>query len=301
MDRGFTVEGLTVTYMPRGLGDANADTVQQRARFFGYKQRYLGYCRAWLENDVRDAFISYVEHEENMRKSLIAHAESGRPLREWKRAFFLTQALRPTRQQVVSVAYARGQHADQWVAPSRPHELPELIDVNNGIVDRFIKTLELEDDTGNPNRTEAQKHKVAHGVTLRRAYEELLEELRLADPDDSRQHTALLLQIAAWLEEHPTATCSVFVMRPGIQSHRTRQRDDSLANFFQGASPATGPSQGSVYPGDRAVRDANDLTIQVHTFELRPDPQGEDKTTYPRVRIVAAYVTSDIGKSWLVQ
>lgn len=37
MDRGFTVEGLTVTYMPRDMGVGNADTVQQRARFFGYK------------------------------------------------------------------------------------------------------------------------------------------------------------------------------------------------------------------------------------------------------------------------
>ena len=39
-DRGFTVEGLTVTYMPRGLGVGHADTVQQRARFFGYKRAY---------------------------------------------------------------------------------------------------------------------------------------------------------------------------------------------------------------------------------------------------------------------
>ena len=50
MDRGFTVEGLTVTYMPRGLGEANADTVQQRARFFGYKKRYLGYCQSGSRN-----------------------------------------------------------------------------------------------------------------------------------------------------------------------------------------------------------------------------------------------------------
>ena len=34
MDRGFTVEGITVTYMPRGAGLGNADTIQQRARFF---------------------------------------------------------------------------------------------------------------------------------------------------------------------------------------------------------------------------------------------------------------------------
>lgn len=44
MDRGFTVEGLTVTYMPRNKGVGNADTIQQRARFFGYKKDYIGFC-----------------------------------------------------------------------------------------------------------------------------------------------------------------------------------------------------------------------------------------------------------------
>jgi hypothetical protein len=53
MDRGYTVEGLTVTYMPRGIGTGNADTIQQRARFLGYKQRYLGYCRVYLEQIMK--------------------------------------------------------------------------------------------------------------------------------------------------------------------------------------------------------------------------------------------------------
>ncbi len=35
LDRGFTVEGLTTTYMPRKIGAGQVDTVQQRARFFG--------------------------------------------------------------------------------------------------------------------------------------------------------------------------------------------------------------------------------------------------------------------------
>ena len=45
LDRGFTINGLTVTYMPRGPGVGNADTIQQRARFLGYKRRYIGFCR----------------------------------------------------------------------------------------------------------------------------------------------------------------------------------------------------------------------------------------------------------------
>ena len=82
MDRGFTVEGLTVTYMPRGIGVGNADTVQQRARFFGYKRSYLGYCRLYLEQRTLSAFQSYVEHEEDIRRQLEAIQQANRPLNE---------------------------------------------------------------------------------------------------------------------------------------------------------------------------------------------------------------------------
>ena len=44
MDRGFTVEGLTVTYMPRGPGIGNADTSAAAWPFFSaISQRYLGF------------------------------------------------------------------------------------------------------------------------------------------------------------------------------------------------------------------------------------------------------------------
>lgn len=302
MDRGFTVEGLSVTYMPRGLGDGNADTVQQRARFFGYKARYLGYCRVWLEQDVRDAFEGYVEHEEHMRKRLMDHSASGRPLRDWKRAFFLDQALQPTRRQVLSVAYARGNHGERWVDPSRPHELQETIDHNNGLIDRFVAGLRLADDEGDPRRTIYQSHRVAHGVPLRNVYEQLLEELRLPGPNDSLQHTALLLQISAWLEKHPNSTCSIFVMSPAApKRRRTRTVNDDLENFYQGANPSTGPDQGAIYPGDREIAHASDLTIQIHTFELHPHRDSEDQTVYPRVSLVAAHVPGEIGQDWLVQ
>ncbi|MEL7005220.1 MAG: Z1 domain-containing protein, partial [Bacteroidota bacterium] len=63
LDRGFTVEGLTVTYMPRPLGVGNADTVQQRARWFGYKAGYLGYCRVFLSDRAIQTYQEYVNHE----------------------------------------------------------------------------------------------------------------------------------------------------------------------------------------------------------------------------------------------
>ena len=97
MDRGFTVEGLSVTYMPRSLGVGNADSIQQRARFFGYKRPYLGFCRIWVEQRARRAYELYVDHEADMHARLIEHRNLGRPLSEWRRAFFLSPGLNPTR------------------------------------------------------------------------------------------------------------------------------------------------------------------------------------------------------------
>ena len=85
MDRVFTVEGLTVTYMPRGPGVGNADAIQQRARFFGYKRRYLGFCRIYLEQDALTAFEQYVSHEDEMHEQLKTFGATGKPLRDWKR------------------------------------------------------------------------------------------------------------------------------------------------------------------------------------------------------------------------
>ena len=117
MDRGFTIEGLTVTYMPRHSGVGNADTLQQRGRFFGYKRSYLGFCRIYLEQQVLTAFEEYVVHEEEMRRQLKDVRDRGQSLSEWKRAFILSPALRPCRANVIRYDYARGRFSDSWFAP----------------------------------------------------------------------------------------------------------------------------------------------------------------------------------------
>ena len=150
MDRGFTVEGLTVTYMPRGLGTGNADTVQQRARFFGYKRRYLGYCRVYLEQGSLNAFQSYVVHEEDMRSQLQRFQDSGRPLNEWKRAFLLDTALRPCRNSVLEFDYIRGRFSDAWVNARILVATDAVYDANRQTVAEFVQGLDFVDDDGSP-------------------------------------------------------------------------------------------------------------------------------------------------------
>jgi len=91
-------------------------------------------------------------------------------------------------------------------------------------------------------------------------------------------------------------------MRPNAPvSERKREKDDTLGNFYQGANPPRGANQGQLYPGDREIRAASELTIQLHTFRLTPDPEGDDQTTYDRVSLVATHVPQQIGRPWLVQ
>jgi hypothetical protein len=71
LDRGFTVENLLVTYMPRDTaGINNADTIEQRCRFFGYKKDYINLCEVYLPLGLRVDYESYVDHEINLREVL---------------------------------------------------------------------------------------------------------------------------------------------------------------------------------------------------------------------------------------
>jgi hypothetical protein len=71
LNRGYTVENLTTTYLTRtSKNKSNSDTLQQRARFFGYKKDYINYCRVYLPFNVKEDFIEYVRHEESFRNKL---------------------------------------------------------------------------------------------------------------------------------------------------------------------------------------------------------------------------------------
>lgn len=306
MDRGFTVEGLTITYMPRGMGVGNADTVQQRARFFGYKRAYLGFCRVFLEPDVRDAYRSYVEHEEDVRDRLIKHIENGRPLSEWKRAFFLDSIFQPTRQCVLDLNYRRGQFEDgRWFYPRTPHLPASTVEANTAVVNQFLQAVALQPAPGHPLRTEEQKHLVAENVLLAEAYESLLVRLQVPRPVDSQLYTGLMLQVERYLEDYEDAHCTVYRMSPSFTRRRRVEGNNEIQNLFQGAYPVDpivdGDQthvRGSIYPGDRELRSSTNVTIQIHCITLRSKDDVELATNVP---IVAVHLPDELAKYWYVQ
>ena len=295
LDRGFTVEGLTVTYMPRGPGVGNADTIQQRARFLGYKRSYLGYCRVFLDPSVVQLYRSYVRHEEDMRAHLVAHIRSGRPMSEFRRVFLLDRAFRPTRQSVIDIDYTRPTFRSGWCVPHQPHDAD--LAANRGIVDAFLQRYaeRFVTDEGHPERQPHQRHRVACRVPLSAVYDELLTRLEV-NIEDSQNWTLALILIDRYVEENQQGVCTVYQIRPEVATRRL-VRNGRIVNLFQGAYPV---DTRDVYPGDRELRDAP-VTVQLHTVTLRTGREADSPIVAEDVRIAAIWMAPQVLQDLIVQ
>lgn len=298
MDRGFTVEGLTVTYMPRGVGVGNADTVQQRARFFGYKRRYFGYCRVYLEQGTLRAFQNYVEHEEDIRSQLVDFQQHGRPLDEWKRVFLLDGRLRPCRRNVIEFDYLQSRFSNDWVAPRVVLAPERVLEANRRSAAQFIGALRWDDDEGHADRTEAQKHKICDGVSMRQVIDELLANAKVTGTTDSQRNLGMLLQLSKALEDNPDELCTVYRMSPSTGRERGVDQSGEVTNLFQGEAPVhPRERRGEVYPGDRALHHPHNLTVQIHTLDITRDGAVLARS----VPVLAVWVPARLARSWLAQ
>ncbi|HYG64955.1 MAG TPA: Z1 domain-containing protein [Thermoanaerobaculia bacterium] len=253
LGRGYTVKGLTVTYMPRSPGGWTADTIQQRARFFGYHRDYLGYCRVYLHPDVRRIYEAYVTHEQDMRKRLAEHR--GHPLQEWRRLFYMDSRLAPTRRNVLLNPWMRATLDDGWFAPKAPHLSPEDGVHNNRFLGQ-LKGLDFRKHETYP------RHHYAF-VALREFFERVLVPLSYLYEDDALGLCVANCNLKTLLERDENALCKVYLMDGGRVRQRSL-RNGLIPQLFQGRSSA-----GSVsYPGDRAFSDPNLPTLQIHQLSL---------------------------------
>jgi hypothetical protein len=295
VDRGFTVDSLTVTYMGRGIGTGNADSIQQRARFFGYKSKYLGICRVYLEPATLQSFQSYVDHEEIMRAELSALASTGGDVREWKRRFALSPALSPCRASVIALGddYVRGRAG--WVQQRGALLTDDIRAANANAVAALISKCEFVPDTSLPSSGPAQSHEVARQVPMGLIVEMLLE-YQLLDARDSATLTGLLLQCGEIARgKNPIAT--VYRMRPNaVGTSRTVDENGMLLDgFLQGRT-----GDGSTgYRGDQFYRSDETVTVQLHNFRLLE--KGTGKELARDASLLAIYTPNSIAVDWLAQ
>jgi hypothetical protein len=300
MDRGFTVEGLTITYMPRGLGGGNADTMQQRARFFGYKASYLGYCRVFLERDAKQGFEDYVEHEEFMRADMIRIRDDRQPLHTWPRRFVLDPALRLCRDNVLRDGYSRAAAAtDSWFTPQVFMGAADGGQSNQEMINAFVSSHTFSPDVGNANRTETQRHLVSNPLPLRDVVDELFADYRVRDPNEVEKWTTLLAILGNLLEENDNIQAVVYQMSSGNVRSRGLYNTGRVKQLFQGEAPVTPVAlRGSVYPGDKAIFVEGVVTVQLHNLNLTNEALQVVATNVP---FLAVRLPADQARPMAIQ
>lgn len=297
MDRGFTVEGLTVTYMPRNLGVGNADTIQQRARFFGYKRSYAGFCRAWLGSDVAEMFRAYVEHEETMHDMLLEQAASGESLKSWRRRFLLDARLQPTRRAVASMLHRHRAWSDDWFVQNHiplPATEADLVESNREVTEAFLPGLSWSRHEVAPNVPDMQVHLRAD-IPLREALEGLLGSFAVPE-EDASDYLSLMVGLSAAVDRNQDLGCVVFQMSQGTIRRRSLEADTTkIKNLFQGRSRDMKKKES--YPGDRAIRVDDVVTIQIHRVTAVDDSGNEVRSNIP---VLAIWIPESLGFGALV-
>lgn len=279
IDRGFTVEGLSVTYMPRDPGARTADSLQQRARFFGYKRDYLGECRIYLEPLLRDMFEHYVEHETVMIDTLRRISTGELTLKDWRRSFLLDSSMRATRANVIGLAAVSVSPGENWIFDGRPPiagaDTTETAQKLEALLAPYESTLD------------------SHGhLHVAMTVKDLLEITEALPPEfDSRTTpmTGLQLQLAHLIDSNPDEPVEFMRMRAGA-TNPVRSLSGGRVQPFEGRS--------ATYSGDRHQFDPERITVQAHFFSVRKDPLSAPFGS----RLVLAFrLPLPLAESWLIE
>jgi hypothetical protein len=259
LNRGFTVENLAVTYMPRySVSKSTADTIQQRCRFFGYKLNYLKSCRVYLPEDTILEYAEYIEHEEEMRKWL----KENDSLETVEQLLLITPRLNATRKNILSVNTVQTK-LNGW----RKMNAFQIIEENTRFVEHFIANTNFTNDKdyGTPDRN----HRFAK-LPIQEVIK-FLSNFKFSNmPDAARkQATIRYMKYLATKENSPLEHAYIIQMAYAGDARERAFKVDTqrLVNLHSGRST----SGQEVYPGDAKICFEDSICIQMHKVKLKCD------------------------------
>lgn len=268
LDRGFTVEGLTVSYLSRKASD-QIDTLEQRARAFGYRSDLIPYCQIFASQRTLSVLTSIVHTEEEMRASLVDWVDAGRDVSAWSETvgFVLPTGSRPSRKSVLPLLHEFNAGED-WMVLRRPL----LEDVAIGHNAQLVEALRL-----------APLEEYHYGrLTFEGRLAALCEVQSLVrdwavDPVSPSWRHESITDLLARLRTDARALI-LFLGYPGSEFARPRKRqwrhDVGFVNIFQGRDLDSVTA--NRYEGDRAagldIVAKDEVVLQIHHVS-HPDPR----------------------------
>ena len=286
LNRGFTVEKLATTYMPRYTTSiTNADTIEQRCRFFGYKMDYIESCRVYLPKDSKTDYISYVKHEEELR-AVLASCSS---LKEYERRVMLSPKLRPTRLNVLPKNIVKTKLVG-WTKYEKIIIGKMLVD-NKNILSEFVSkhipdALDFKTqayDSAKYPVGETKKH-VLKSIKVKDIIP-MLTEYCVGSFTESLSKS-MVIRYMQYLETMGQDTIDVIFMssdkirkRSLITKKRANGDIDIRVELFQGRSDINEPDD---YCGDTNLVSQEKIVLQIHHIRVEglPISQLKNSETY---------------------
>lgn len=259
LNRGFTIENLATTYMPRHtLGATNADTIQQRCRFFGYKRDYIKSCRVFLPKVSIDNYLVYITHEEELRNTLA----SCDTLAAAERKILLSPTLRPTRSNVLPVTVVNT--TLKGMSTFEAFQSAAVIDNNRQTVEQFLQTHlhDFEEDKYKYD-TDVRSHR-SLDLSIDEAIE-FLGNFRFANLGETRRKADTIRYLSFLADKQIIK--SVHFVQMAWKAEPLRKRGFNYDTHKITSQLLMGRStedDGKAYPGDAKIVDGETITIQLH-------------------------------------
>jgi hypothetical protein len=172
------------------------------------------------------------------------------------------------------------------------------MDDNREITQAFLDSLAFHPNEGSPERELAQMHHICRDIPLVEIVGRLLVPYRFTAPGDTQEITGVLLQLSHALEQNQGERCVVYRMSPDYTRRRTVDANGRIRNLFQGAAPVNPPElRGSIYPGDREIRESEDVTVQVHFVDITQNSE----LVAENVPVIAVWIPGRMELAWLTQ
>ena len=261
VERGITIKGLAVTYITRrAKGKSNVDNTEQRARWFGYKAGYIDVCRVFTSKDIKDDFISILEHDEDMWASIERAQERGIAFKDMPRIFKLARSafLQLTRK---NVAKTENYALSEWKPQRYLIMDKEVSDKNTSVISEFRK--KWSNRIVEERHNAVQVHAVLQAVPFTTVYSELLSKLSFADEEIlSSKFFGVLNDALLKIEQCPLT--DVYWVRDIEHSTRKISEDGTIQQLFQGRNPNI--ASPAYYEGDRSLADKapDHMQLQIH-------------------------------------
>ncbi|MBB5219923.1 hypothetical protein HNP77_002312 [Treponema rectale] len=263
LGRGLTIKGLCVTYITRTAKNAsNVDTVQQRARWFGYKTKYLDLCRIFAVSKILNEFMEIRDHEEDLWQTIEMTNSQGIEFKNMPRIFSLSDSLKPTRS---SVAEVESYTFYSWNKQRIFQDDEDYARSNKNILNQFREN----------NKSRLQtilQHSGAPFIILRDAdyfsvYSELLEKFMF--PETSKLNKGILAKLYQLLKDkNLSPNIDVIWMRDGKTSrHPVNKETKIISNYFVGRNPKDLSKPANYEGDDTHFNRSNTMQLQIHMIE----------------------------------